>query len=135
MVFVILVGLVVSLAFSLFMTSTVLVESRAVEGELAKSRAYWAEMGTFHYAMSRISRSKFCSSCVIPNINIKDTVLAANLQSYFDELGSLQTWTYPDECPATPLPSQTLRRLTLRRDARTSAVGSRRLQPIPALHW
>jgi hypothetical protein len=97
MVFVILVGLVISLAFSLFMTSTVLVESRAVEGELAKSRAYWAEMGTFHYAMSRISKSKFCSSCVIPNTNIKDTVLAANLQSYFNELSTLQPWNYPDE--------------------------------------
>jgi hypothetical protein len=97
MVFVILVGLVISLAFSLFMTSTVLVESRAVEGELAKSRAYWAEVGTFHYALSRISNSKFCSSCVIPNTNIKDTVLAANLQGYFNELSSLQTWSYPDE--------------------------------------
>jgi hypothetical protein len=97
MVFVILVGLVISLAFSLFMTSTVLVESRAVEGELAKSRAYWAEMGTFHYVMSRISQSKFCSSCVIPNTNIKDSVLAVNLQSYFNELSNLQTWTYPDE--------------------------------------
>ena len=97
MVFVILVGLVISLAFSLFMTSTVLVESRAVDGEIAKSRAYWAEMGAFHYAMSRISKSKFCSSCAVPNTNIKDTVLATNLQSYFNELTNVQTWTYPDE--------------------------------------
>jgi hypothetical protein len=97
MVFVVLVGLVISLAFSLFMTSTVLVESRAVEGELAKSRAYWAEMGTFHYAMSRISDSKFCSSCAVPNTNVKDTVLATNLQSYFNELSNYQTWAYPDE--------------------------------------
>jgi hypothetical protein len=97
MVFVTIVGLVISLAFSLFMTSTVLVEQRAVEAELAKSRAYWAEMGNFNYALSRISKSKFCSSCIIPNTNIKDIVLAANLQSYFNELGNLKTWTYPDE--------------------------------------
>ncbi len=97
MVFVTIVGLVISLAFSLFMTSTVLVEQRAVEAELAKSRAYWAEMGNFNYAFSRISKSKFCSSCILPNTGIKDTVLAANLQGYFNELSNLQTWTYPDE--------------------------------------
>ena len=27
----------------------------------------------------------------------KDTVLATNLQSYFNELSNLKTWTYPDE--------------------------------------
>jgi len=28
---------------------------------------------------------------------VKDTVLATNLQAYFNELSALQTWTYPDE--------------------------------------
>jgi hypothetical protein len=96
MIFVTIVGLVITLAFAMFMTSTVLVEERAVEGEVAKTRAYWAEMGNFHYALSRISKSKFCSSCVVPN-KAQDSVLATNLQSYFNELTNYQTWTYPDE--------------------------------------
>ena len=99
LVFVTLVGLVITLAFTLFMTSTILVESRAVEGELAKSRAYWAEMGNFNYALSRLSKSKMCSSCLVPN-KAKDTVLATNLQSYFNELSNYQTWSYPDESPS-----------------------------------
>jgi hypothetical protein len=54
-------------------------------------------MGNFNYALSRISKSKFCSSCLLPNGNTKDTVLAVNLQAYFNELSNQKTWTYPDE--------------------------------------
>jgi hypothetical protein len=97
LIVVMMVGTVIAIGFAGFITSSVLVEARAVEGSLARSRAYWAEMGNFNYALSRISKSKFCSSCVIPNTNIKDVTLAANLQAYFNELSSLQTWTYPDE--------------------------------------
>ena len=95
LIFVTIVGLVMSLAFALFMTSTVLTEQRAVEAELARSRAYWAEMGDLHYAMSRISYSRLCNSCKIGNN--KDSDLAPVLQAYFNELSNNQVWTYADE--------------------------------------
>jgi hypothetical protein len=97
LIVVMMVGTIIAIGFAGIVTSSVMVEQRAVEGSLARSRAYWAEMGNFNYALSRISKSKFCSSCLIPNSNTKDTVLAVNLQSYFNELNALQTWTYPDE--------------------------------------
>jgi hypothetical protein len=97
LIVVMMVGTIIAIGFAGIVTSSVLVEQRAVEGSLARSRAYWAEMGNFNYALSRISKSKFCSSCVVPNTNIKDTVMATNLQAYFNELGNLKTWSYPDE--------------------------------------
>ena len=97
LIVVMMVGLVITIGLAGFITSGVLVEARAVEGSLARSRAYWAEMGNFNYALSRISKSKFCSSCLVPNFNVRDTVMAVNLQAYFNELTNLKTWTYPDE--------------------------------------
>jgi hypothetical protein len=96
MIFVTMVGLVISMAFAMFMTSTVLVEQRAVEASLAKSRAYWAEMGHMHYAMSRISKSKFCNSC-LGGSKMKDSEFTPVLQAYLNELNAIKTWTYPDE--------------------------------------
>lgn len=95
LIFVTIVGLVISVAFALFMSSTVIVEQRAVEAELAKSRVYWAEMGNFNYALSRISYSRLCSGC--GSSNNKDTDLALVLQAYFNELSNNKTWLYPDE--------------------------------------
>ncbi len=97
LIVVMMVGTIIAIGFAGIVTSSILVEQRAVEASLARSRAYWAEMGNFNYALSRISKSKFCSSCLIPNSNVKDTVMAANLQAYFNELGNQKTWTYPDE--------------------------------------
>src|ERR1700760_2676400 len=97
LIVVMMVGLVITIGFAGFITSGVLVEQRAVEGSLARSRAYWAEMGNFNYALSRISKSKFCSSCLLPNFSVKDVTMAANLQAYFNELSNVKTWTYPDE--------------------------------------
>jgi len=97
LIVVMMVGLVITIGFAGFITSGVLVEARAVEGSLARSRAYWAEMGNFNYILSRISKSKFCSSCILPNTNVKDVTLAVNLQVYFNELTNVKTWTYPDE--------------------------------------
>ena len=94
LIFVVTIGLVITLAFAMFMSSTVVVEERAVETELAKSRVYWAEMGDFNYALSRISYSRLCDSC---NPNNKDTVLALVLQAYFNELNNNKTWSYLDE--------------------------------------
>jgi hypothetical protein len=98
LIFVVTIGLVITIAFALFMSSTVVVEDRAVETELAKSRVYWAEMGDFHYALSRISYSRLCDSCSLNNN--KDTDLAVVLQAYFNELNNNKTWSYVDESAA-----------------------------------
>jgi hypothetical protein len=97
MVFVTLVGLVISMGFAMFLSSTVLVEQRAVEASLARSRAYWAEMGHIHYAMSRISLSRLCNSCGFTQNNITDVNASAIIQSYINELNAIKTWTYPEE--------------------------------------
>lgn len=95
MVFVIIVGLVMTTAFILFMNSTVLVEGQAVEGSLAKARAYWAQMGNYNYMLSRTGYSYLCNGCASSN-NL-DTAYVPVMQAYFNELSNLQTWTYPDE--------------------------------------
>lgn len=94
LIVVMMVGMVIAIGFAGFITSSVLVEARDVEGSLARSRAYWAEMGNFNYVLSRISYSRLCNNC---DFNNKDTDLAVVMQAYFNELGNLQTWTYPDE--------------------------------------
>jgi hypothetical protein len=97
LIVVMMVGMVIAIGFAGFITSAVLVEARAVEGSLARSRAYWAQMGNFNYALSRVSKSKLCNSCLLASSNNKDTDLALVLQRYFNELNSYKSWTYPDE--------------------------------------
>lgn len=96
MIVVTMTGLVITMAFALFVSSFVVAESRAVEGELLRTRAYWAQMGNFAYALSRISKSKLCGSC-LASTNNKDSDLALVMQAYFNELGNNKTWTYADE--------------------------------------
>jgi hypothetical protein len=95
LMFVTMVGLVVSLAFGMFMGSTVVGEQRAVEASLARTRAYWAEMGNFNYGLSRIAASKLCNGCLVGSF--KDTDRAPVLQAYFNELNNYKVWTYLDE--------------------------------------
>jgi hypothetical protein len=97
LLFVTIIGLVITIAFALFMSSTVVVEERAIEAELARSRAYWAEMGNFNYALSRVSYSALCDQQC--GGGTKDSQLAPVLQAYFNELSGKKTWTYPDESP------------------------------------
>jgi hypothetical protein len=97
LIVVMMVGMVIAIGFAGFITSSVLVEARAVEGSLARSRAYWAQMGNFNYALSRVSKSKLCNSCLISLGGNKDTDLAPVMQKYFNELNTYKVWTYPDE--------------------------------------
>jgi hypothetical protein len=90
------IGLVMTMAFAAFMTSTVMTEQRAVEGELAMSRTYWAEMGNFDYVMSRISYSKFCGTLLCLT-KMRDADMVPVLQAYFNELSNNNVWTYADE--------------------------------------
>lgn len=96
LMFVTMVGLVISLAFGLFMGSTVTSEQRAVEESLARSRAYWAQMGNHNYALSRIAASRLCNGCSWI-FGIRDTDKVPFLQAYYNELSDYQTWTYLDE--------------------------------------
>lgn len=106
LIVVMMVGLVAAIGFAGFITSAILVEGRDVEGSLARSRAYWAEMGNFNYALSRISYSKLCNGC---GTNKKDSDLSPVLQAYFNELSNNTVWTYPDESASytitTPAPT------------------------------
>lgn len=88
-----MIGLVMTTAFAAFMTNTVYTEERAVEAQLARMRVYWAEMGNFQYALSRISFSQLCNPCG----KAKDSALAPVLQAYFNELSNNKLWTYPEE--------------------------------------
>jgi hypothetical protein len=87
-------GTVAAMIFVSFLTSALVTESRAVDGELARSRAYWAQMGNYNYAMSRIAYSRLCNGC---GSNRKDTDFTPILQAYFNELSNNTVWTYPDE--------------------------------------
>ena len=80
LIVVMMVGMVIAIGFAGFITSSLLVEARAVEGSLARSRAYWAQMGNFNYALSRVSKSKLCNSCLVSFAGNRDTDLAPVLQ-------------------------------------------------------
>lgn len=95
---VMIIGVVVTSLFATFMANTVFVETRAVEAQLARLRVYWAEMGNFRYATSRISYSALCSSSC--GSKQKDTDMVPTLQAYFNELSNNKTWSYPDEAAA-----------------------------------
>ncbi|MBA2587275.1 MAG: hypothetical protein H0U98_01490 [Alphaproteobacteria bacterium] len=97
---VLLIGTVITSLFAAFMANTVYVESRAVEAQLARLRVYWAEMGNFRYAMSRIKYSQLCSTSSTCGNKQKDTDMVPTLQAYFDELSNNKTWSYPDEAAA-----------------------------------
>lgn len=96
LMFVMIIGTVISVGFALLMSSTVLTEQRAVEADVARVRIYWAEMGEFNYAMSRISNSSLCNTTC--GTNVPDATLAPVLQAYLTEVSNL-TWTYPDKSP------------------------------------
>lgn len=105
LIVVMMVGLICAIGFAGFITSAILVEARDVDGSLARSRAYWAEIGNFNYALSRISYSRLCNGCGMA----KDSQLAPVLQAYFNELSNNNVWTYPDESASytitTPAPT------------------------------
>jgi hypothetical protein len=78
---------------------SVYLEAASVENSLAQSRAYWATMGHFRYALSRVRHAGLCPNvggCISTDI-FKDTDLVPALQSYLDEISALRIFTYPDE--------------------------------------
>src|SRR4051812_45121203 len=87
LIVVMMVGMVIAIGFAGFITSSVLVEARAVEGSLARSRAYWAEMGNFSYVLSRTSYSRLCNGGCSTG-TVKDSDMAPVMQAYFNELSN-----------------------------------------------
>ena len=96
---VMLVGLTCTLMMSALINRSVYLEQAAVENRLAESRAYWAAMGHFRYALSRARRFGLCPDSLGcgPTQNIKDVDKITALQSYLDEIAAYRTFTYPDE--------------------------------------
>jgi hypothetical protein len=96
---VIFIGLTTSLIMGALINRSVYLEAAAVENSLAETRAYWATMGHFRYALSRARHAGLCpdeEGCV-PTDHFEDTELASTLQSYLNEISTLRTFTYPDE--------------------------------------
>ena len=96
---VMLVGLTCTLMMSALINRSVYLEQAAVENRLAESRAYWATMGHFRYALSRARRFGLCASSggCLPSWSSKDVDKIPVLQSYLDEIAAFRTFTYPDE--------------------------------------
>lgn len=93
------IGLAATLSFAALMNHSIVLESRAVEAQLAEIRAYWAIQGHFNYALSRVAKDGLCanSSQCFPIVNVTDTEKAATLQLYLDEIANLRHFTYPEE--------------------------------------
>jgi len=100
---VMLIGVTTTLVMGALINRSVFLEQAAVANRLAESRAYWATMGHFRYALSRQRHTGFCTDGNVcdpvnyPLYNMKDADKAVTLQSYFDEIATLRTFTYPDE--------------------------------------
>ena len=94
-----LIGLVSSLLVIALIQNSLYLEQVAVENEVAKSRAYWANVGHFRYALSRARHAGFCdkNDGCLPTRNIDDNKKAQVLQGYLDEISTYRTFTYPDE--------------------------------------
>ncbi len=93
------IGAASTLALSALMNNSVGIEARAIEQNLAETRAYWASMGHFRYAMARTRYSAACGQwwgCV-ESETATDAMKAATLNSYLGEISSLRTFTYPEE--------------------------------------
>ena len=96
---VMLIGLIGALLMGAFINYSVFIEQAAIENQLAETRAYWAIMGHFRYAISRQRHSALCPDAAgcAANQNIKDIDKAPVLQSYLDEISTYRTFTYPEE--------------------------------------
>ena len=96
---VMLIGLTSTLLMGAVINYSVFIEQAAVENQLAETRAYWAIMGHFRYALSRQRHAALCPNAL--GCTVLDTVTDAQkttvLQSYLNEISSYRTLTYPEE--------------------------------------
>ncbi len=96
---VMLIGLTATLLMGTLINQSVFIEQAAVENQLAETRAYWAMMGHFRYAISRQRHSALCPNALgcLATDNITDFEKVPVLQSYLDEIASYRTFTYLEE--------------------------------------
>ena len=96
---VMLIGLIGTLLMGADINYSVFLEQAAIENQLAETRAYWAIMGHFRYALSRQKHAQLCPNalgCTFLS-TITDAQKSTVLQSYLDEISSYRTFTYPEE--------------------------------------
>lgn len=94
-----LIGLISTLTMGALINYSVFIEQAAVENQLAETRAYWAIMGHFRYAISRQRHAGFCPNTLgcIGTETISDITKVTILQGYLDEISAYRTLTYPEE--------------------------------------
>ena len=94
-----LIGLISTLMMGALINYSVFIEQAAVENQLAETRAYWAIMGHFRYAISRQRHAGFCPNTLgcIGTESISDISKVTILQGYLDEISGFRTFTYPEE--------------------------------------
>jgi hypothetical protein len=95
------IGVAGTLALSAVMNSAVVLEERAIDANLAETRAYWGAMGQFRYALSRAIYSEAChsnnpSDCESSDAGF-DSQKATGMQSYLNEISSWRELTYREE--------------------------------------
>lgn len=96
---VMLIGLTGALLMGAFINYSVFIEQAAIENQLAETRAYWAIMGHFRYAISRQRYVGFCPNSLgcVADTHITDDQKVVVLQSYLDEISAYRTFNYPEE--------------------------------------
>jgi hypothetical protein len=94
-----LIGLISTLLTGALINYSVFIERVAVENQLAETRAYWAIMGHFRYAISRERHAGLCPNSLgcLGSENISDSDKVPILQGYLDEISGFRTFTYPEE--------------------------------------
>jgi len=94
------VGLVATMVVGSIFNGGVMQEQRAVDNHLAELRAYWAIMGHFHYAFSRVRGQKLCfdaaGNCPAYT-SIQDDKTVQVLNAYLAEVNAYRRFTYPEE--------------------------------------
>ena len=97
---VMLIGLIGTLLMGAAINYSVFIEGASIENQLAETRAYWAIMGHFRYALSRQRHMGLCPNslgCIVLLDTVSDAQKASVLQGYLDEISSYRTLTYAEE--------------------------------------
>jgi hypothetical protein len=94
------IGLVGTLVMASVLSSSVVLEARAVDQRLATIRAYWQVMGHFRYGFSRIRQDYLCrdsDGVCDPTSSQQDTFMLEVLTSYLDEINAHRRFTFREE--------------------------------------
>jgi hypothetical protein len=100
LIMVAVIGLVGTMVMAGVLGSSVVLERRAIDQELARIRAYWQIQGHFRYGFSRIRQHYMCTdgdgSCNDSD-SLQDTQMVTVLQSYLNEINAHRRFTFREE--------------------------------------